>query len=447
MNKNEIRKIISKTKRKSSFVSIIMIILALGTIVMIDSPIKYLIATLFVIVGVGIILKIYSVSYLLFDECNPQLYYAVEQGIVKQVPLDKQMIVSEFIGDYSSAIQIANSLVADAKSANVKATYIAAISRNAFLAGDYELCKSSIDTFNKVTGTIKKSNIIFKLENVRNDFFLAYINGDYESAKGLLAQLNTLARKQKNSFKCTILYYNATVDYALGRFEEAKAEFSQIIAQFPNMHFATMSQNYLDSKENAVPIEHTQIKEVELPPTTRIEKASKRDWAKVIIAILVVFSIIFVAPKIINMQYKGDTALSAIQKDNESDIVSIEKTIEVDDSHIVCIFKNADDVLGVAYLEKKNENYYCYIQQDFEYLMFEENDDCLSKMHTSGKSQEIVFKWVFDKKFVDEQFTCIELTMNKKPVYFCYYLTPEKQYFANSYSSVFDDSTDKALSL
>lgn len=447
MDKNEIKKIINKTKRKSAFISGIMIILVLFTIVMIDSPIKYLIAVLFVIVGVSIILKIYSVSYLLFDECNPQLYYAVEQGIVKQVPLDKQMIVSEFIGDYSSAIQIANSLIADSKNTNVKATYISAISRSAFLAGDYELCKSSIDNFNKVTSNIKNNNVIFKLENVRNNFFLAYINGDYESAKRLLAQMNALAKRQRNSFKCTMLYYNATVDYALGRFEEATAEFSQITAQFPNMHLATMSQKYLDSKENAISIEHTPIKAVELPQTAKIEKLSRRDWAKAIIAILVVLSIIMSAPAIINMQYKGDTALSAIQKDNETDIISIEKTIDIDDNHIVCIFKNADGVLGVAYLEIKNEAYYCYIQQDFEYLMFEENDESLSKMHTSGKSQEIVFKWVFDKNLVDEKFTCIELTQNDKPIYFCYYLKPEKRYFANSYSSVFDDSTDKTLTV
>lgn len=439
MDKNEIKKIVNKTKRKSIFVTVIMIILFLGTIVMIDSPIKYLIAVLFVIVGVGITLKINSVSYLLFDECNPQLYYAVEQGIVKQVPLDKQINVSEFIGDYSSAVKIAKSLVADTKSANVKATYIAAISRSAFLSGDYELCKSSIDDFNKVTSNIKNKNIIFKLENVRNNFFLAYINGDYESAKRLLAQLNDLAKKQKNSFKCTMLYYNATVDYALGRFEEATAEFSQITAQFPNMHLATMSQKYLDSKENAIPIEYTPIKEVELPNTAKIEKVSKRDFAKAIIAIMVVFSIIMSAPAIINMQYKGNTALSAIQKDNETDIISIEKTIDIDDKHIVCIFKNADGILGVAYLEIKNEDYYCYIQQTFEYLLSEENDECLSKMHTSGKSQEIVFKWLFDKNLVDEQFTCVELTQNNKPIYFCYYLTPERKYFTNSFTSVFDE--------
>lgn len=146
-----------------------------------------------IIIGLAVIMKVQNPSYILFDQCDPQLYYAVAQGVTKQVPLDKQAIVSEFIGDYSSAIQILSSLLEQTKNDYSKLAYLSDLARNAFFAGDYQLCQKYIADFNLLLGNKKVNEFIIK----RNDFFASYIDGDYQKAKNLLAEIDTLVKRQK----------------------------------------------------------------------------------------------------------------------------------------------------------------------------------------------------------------------------------------------------------
>lgn len=425
IDENRLRKIINTVNKRMKLTIGITIVAVLAVLFVMELPIKYLVALLFVIAGLGFLLKAINVSYLLFDECNPQLYYAAVQGISKQVPLDKQMLVAEFIGDYSSAIAIAKHIVENNKNARVKATYVACVSRIAFFAGDYELCKKSVDDYYALT----KGKSTFEIDNKRNELYIAYINGDYEKAKELLAEINAKVKKQKNSFKCNMLYYNAIVDYSLNSFDEANREFNEIIEKYPNMYLASVAQKYIASIENGTGIEPQQLSEAELPQSAKTEKPSRKELIKAIGAVVLLIALIIGAPLAINSQYVGATPISAIQKQSDTCIKAIKENIKVDDEHIVCVFEEENGVLGVAYLEKKGEKYSCAVEQGFEYL----DDKQPSKMHASGKSREIVFKWAYDKQSVDEAYTIVELELNDKPIYFCYKLKPEKRYFSNLY--------------
>ena len=225
MDTAQINKLIMKIKRKSTFISVAMVLVALLFILIMESPIKYFLSILTIIVGLAVIMKVQNPSYILFDQCDPKLYYAVVQGVTKQVPLDKQAIVSEFIGDYSSAIQILSSLLEQTKNDYSKLAYLSDLARNAFLAGDYQLCKKYVADFNLLLGNKKVNEFIIK----RNDFFASYIDGDYQKAKNLLVEIDTLVKRQKNSFKCKILFCNALTDYSMNNFDLSLAEFQEII--------------------------------------------------------------------------------------------------------------------------------------------------------------------------------------------------------------------------
>lgn len=429
MDEIRLRKIISNVNKKTKITIGITIFVTLSVLFVMESSIKYLIALICAVAGLVFLFKARNVSYLLFDECNPQLYYSAVQGISKQVPIDKQMLVAEFIGDYSSAIAIAQDMVKNSKNNMVKASNYACISRIAFFAGNYELCKKSVDDYFALTN----GKSTFGIDDIRNEFYIAYINGNYEKAKELLAEINTRAKKPKNSFKCNMLYYNAIVDYSLNSFDEAKCEFNEIVERYPNMYLASMAQKYLASMENGAEVEPQPLSEVELPQSAKTEKPNIKELIKAITAVALLIALIIGTPLAISLESVGATPILAIQKQSETEINAIEETIEVDEKHIVCVYEEANGVLGVAYLEKKGKKYSCAVSQSLEYPVV--SDDPLpAKMHTSGKSREIVFKLMNDRKNVDESYTVVELELNDKPVYFCYILKPEKRYFSNLYA-------------
>lgn len=431
MNTAQINKLIKKIKRKSTFISVAMVLVALLFILIMESPIKYFLSILTIIIGVAVIMKVQNPSYILFDQCDPQLYYAVVQGVTKQVPLDKQAIVSEFIGDYSSAIQILSSLFEQTKNDYSKLTYLSDLARNAFFAGDYQLCQKCIADF-KMLSRDKKINQLFIK---RNDFFSAYINGDFKMAKDTLAEINVMAKKQKNSFKCNMLFYNALTDYSMNNFDLSVAEFQEIINRFPNMYLATASTAYINGIKNNTPVEISNPVTTEIPQSATLQKASKKDIIKVIICLIIILGCVIGVPTAINMEYTADTPTLAIEKYDDMDIISsIEYTIEIDDSHIVCIYKNTDDLLGVAYIQAKNEKYKCMIANCDSYILIDDDSNKKpSKMHCSGESSEIVYKWLYDKANAPDDYKIVPLKQNNNTIYFCYKINPPSRYYSNFY--------------
>ncbi|MGN0533609.1 MAG: tol-pal system YbgF family protein [Eubacterium sp.] len=433
MNKDEINKIVKRTNFKGRAVSISTLIIAFALIIFAESPIKYIVGFFIIIAGVFLRIKIQDVSYLLFDRCNPQMYYAAAQGILKQVPVDKQALTAEFIGDYSSAIKILNSIIENTKSSASKLFYISETARNAFLAGDYELCKRCIADFNQLS----KGKRINEFVKKRNDFYLLYINGDFKGAKEILAKIDKIPKKQKNSFICNMMYLNAVTDYSMNNYESAKEEFEKIVNSFPHMYLAQASKKYISSITNNTPVEINQPLVVELPKSAQMPLVTKKDILKSVIGILIIFACIIVVPAVINMQSFADTPNKAIEKYDEAEVLSIDYTLEIDDNHIVCIYENSDELLGVAYLEINDNKYQCKIANCDDYaLTSNDRDSHPSAMHSSGISSEIIYKWISDKENTPDGYNTVALNQNDKTVYFCYKINPPERYYSSLYKLV-----------
>ncbi len=436
MDRNEIHKLIKKTKRKSRLISIILILAAFAILFLLESPIKYFIAVMLILINIILTIKIQNVSYLLYDQCNPQLYYAVTQGLTKEVPPNMQAVVAEFIGDYSSAIQIYNTMLAKSKNELIKLTHITDITRNAFFDGDYDLCKKSITDFNELI----KGKKIDVITTKRNEFYLSYINGDYQKAKELLNEFNRIVKNQKNSFKCSMLYYNALVDYAMNNFDLAEKEFQDVTEQYPNMYLSAVSKNYIDSIRNHTPLEVIRYNSSELPESAVIKKVAKKDILIIVISLFVILGCIIGLPTALNFETAADTPSKAIEKYDDYPITSIMQTIPIDSKHIVAIYENADELLGVAYLQIKGEKYICKIANMDDYpLIDDDENNHPAKMHISGVSSEIVYKCLYDKSKAPADYKSVPIAQNGKTLYFCYKINPPQRYFTNLYKVELDE--------
>lgn len=451
MDRNTVLKIVKKRKTIIGLSYFIIFLMAFGVFFAMDSSAKYSITLFIVIIGVYMINKVSDPTYILFDECNPRLYYAVAQKLRKQVPIDKQVLVADFVGDYSSAVQIEENMIASVKNDMAKAFHHSCIARIAFSAGDYELCKSAIASFDEYFSAAKKNSKIqkaYEIEKIRHNFYLSFISGDYQNAKVYINEYDCKAKSKKNSFKCTMLYYNALVDYALGDTQKASDEFSTIVENYENMHFATVSKEYLEAIKNSeqikvsnVPI--SSLPKTPLPQSAQIKKLSKNDIVKLVVGLIILLLIFFV-PKItesiIESEAKADTPAQAVANyyDDGAVIVNQSKVISIDDNYEVLLFVTNQESVGVAYMEHDNEKYICKTSNLEEKVFIGFSDGKYMNMHSSGICPEITYRWQTDDANIDEGYTAVEFNVNNEKYYFVYKLSPPERHFANGYRLLTD---------
>ncbi len=434
MDTKKANEIIKQKKKRSHISTVIVVIIAFVFAIFIQSPIKYFLVAALIIAGLITFTKIRDTARILYEDCNPQLYYAVEQGLNKQVPELRQIHVAEFIGDYSSAIQLSQNMLQKTKIQILRMGYIAEITHSAFMAGDYELCKNSISDY-KSTASGRKDGVVVK----RDEFYSAYIDGNYSLSKQLLGEMSALVKQKTNSFDCMMLYYGALTDYALNDFEAASTQFKELAERFPNMHLATVAKAYLNGIENNEAVAVLPPKAADLPPSAEMTTIQKKDIFKMIFLLAGIFACVFIAPKLLGISNSADTPLQAIQKYEDVQATEINYTLQIDEKYSVCIF-SSDDSLGVAYLKTIGSKYLCKIAaSDSELLTDNEFDYIPSKMHSAGKSSEIVYLWVYNENEVPQGYDFVPIQAKGKNLIFCYKLREPRQYYFNSYGIDFEE--------
>lgn len=432
MDKNQITNTIKSLKRKARTVTLLIIVIAFAILFLVEPPIKYVLIILLIIVNLLLSSKILTAEYLLYDECNPKLYYAVVQGTLKQVPIDKQVIVAEFIGDYSSAIQISNSLIEKSKNDLVKLVHLTNISRNAFLAGDFELCQKTLDKFNALA-TGKKIN---NQQLLKNDFYISFINKEYVKSKELLADFESSVKRTRKSFDCQMLFYKAIVNFSLGDIETANSQFESIVSNFPNMYLAEKSKIYLNGTIDELKDIKISETPTELPETAKLVKPNKKEIIKPIICIVILIGCIIGGIYSISND-ANDTIEQAIEEYDDIAVTNIENSIKVDDEYSIILYENVEESLGVAYVKTKYDKFVCKISNYDDYSQTE-NENYWAKMHVSGSTREISYKFFNDKNDAPKEYSILPIEYNNKTIYFCYKLKAKQKYYSNLYSIDFD---------
>lgn len=331
-------------------------------------PVHYtyraIIAVAVALVSLFIMRKIrLSADDILYDECDPHTYYAVSHGIY---PKDStsyiDALTAYFIGDFGSAAGLLSSLLKRKSVRTVKLRYLDLLASVSFCAGDFDLCRQTVDELNTLLANMRMNADVKSIYCARYDFFIHFMNCDYQSAlEGLKVCKAVGADKQKNTYKFMMCYYTAIALYYSNKIPEARAEFELIAKLEPNIFVTEKAKGYIRAIDNNefMPIGSVSLKESceqasDLPALTREDKR-KLKLSICFLIVCVSFAVIctFEMPEL-----KRDTAFNVINSDVE--ISEVSRIIPLDDEYSLATFSTMEDEIGVAYLKNRKNDKYSY---------------------------------------------------------------------------------------
>ena len=428
MDKTVIQKLIQQYKRRSVAVSAVFMVAAFLCVLLMESPLKYVAGVALIAAGIGLSAKILNVSALLFDRCDAPLYYAVAQGLTKEISPERQALVAEYIGDYTAAISLLRRQTDSTNITLLKGVYLSDMARCAFLAGDKEQCAQLLAKYEALP--LKHYD---KLQQAYAAFYRAYLSGDYQMAKAQLIVIDKLTKRPHNATRCQLLYLHGITDYASGETEKAVAAFREIADRFPKMYFATAADSYLDSIKNNTPLVlHAQPAPEPLPTDTA--EPARHGAKKPLIALAIILICLIGIPAAVTATASAPTPEEAIAKTAEAEGIRILNTIPIDDACFVCLCTDKDGTLGEAYLKRNGDKYLCGIANlDDTTLLALDADSPRAKMHATGKTCDIVFFWTPDSAHCPKGYDKVSVDSNGRTLWFCYQIQEARQHFSNIY--------------
>ena len=401
---------------------------------------RVIIAVAVALVSLFIMRKIrVSADDILYDECDPHTYYAVSHGIY---PKDStsyiDALTAYFIGDFGSAAGLLSSLLKRKSIRTVKLQYLDLLASVSFCAGDFDLCRQTVEELKALLTDMKIRSDVKSIYCARYDFFIHFMNCDYQSALERLKVCKAVgADKQKNTYKFMMCYYTAIALYYSNKIPEARAEFELIAKLEPNIFVTEKAKAYINAIDNNefMPIGSVSLKEFcekasDLPVLTREDKR-KLKLSVCFLALCVGFAVIctFEMPEL-----KRDTAFNVINSDVE--ISEVSRIIPLDEDYSLATFSTTEDEIGVAYLKnRKNDKYsYCisyiatpeiYCEKDNGYYIT-----------AGGNAQKVYFDITDDLRSIPENCEIKGFTHNGKE-YYLYIINTTNEYTSASTCGVY----------
>lgn len=382
---------------------------------------RVIIAVAVALISLSIMRKIrLSADDILYDECDPHTYYAVSHGIY---PKDStsyiDALTAYFIGDFGSAAGLLSSLLKRKSIRTVKLQYLDLLASVSFCAGDFDLCRQTVEELKALLTNMKIKPDIRNVYSARYDFFIHFMNCDYQSALERLKVCKAAgADKQKNTYKFMMCYYTAIALYYSNKIPEARAEFELIAKLEPKIFATEKAKAYIHAIDNNefMPIGSVSLKEfcekaADLPVLTREDKR-KLKLSVCLLALCVGFAVIctFEMPEL-----KRDTAFNVINSDIE--ISEVSRIIPLDDEYSLATFSTTEDEIGVAYLKnRKNDKYsYCISYVATPEIYCEKDNGYY--ITAKGNAQKVYFDITDDLKSIPENCEIKGFTHNGKEYY------------------------------
>lgn len=382
---------------------------------------RVIIAVAVALVSLFIMRKIrVSADDILYDECDPHTYYAVSHGIY---PKDStsyiDALTAYFIGDFDSAAGLLSALLKRKSIRTVKLRYLDLLASVSFCAGDFDLCRQTVDALKALLTDMKVRSDVKSIYCARYDFFIHFMNCDYQSALERLKVCKAVgADKQKNTYKFMMCYYTAIALYYSNKISEARAEFELIAKLEPNIFVTEKAKGYIQAIDNNefMPIGSVSLKESceqasDLPVLTREDKRRLK-LSVCFLALCVGFAVIctFEMPEL-----KRDTAFNVINSDVE--ISEVSRVIPLDEDYSLATFSTTEDEIGVAYLKnRKNDTYSYYISYVATPEIYCEKDNGYY-ITARGDAKMVYFDITDDLRSIPENCKIRGFTHNGKEYY------------------------------
>ena len=391
-------------KKYKSIRMLLAVLLVIFIISVLLLPIKLLFKALliavFLIAFLFIKLQIESrKSNILYQECNPEKYYCVNQIYHNGFVSFDDMMAMSALGDFNRAAAFFKAEISMPKNKtkyykeNLKLSYAECL----FSAGAYdESLKVSTDFQNQFSDEDLKNNIYLMNHNLYS-FFGNFIKKDYDACIVILDTLKSSELKYHNLFKCKVNYYYAITYYYSNHIEKAKEYFEKIKEINDSLYYSKKARIYLDNinKDKHLELSFDEIPGYESAPVDVEEK--KKENRKVYIKALLALA--FIAVLFVSVYFL--ISMDGNKKGTAEEVISYSMEIEADikailpvenESASLCVFQNKKDLdyLYVAYLESYENGLYSYgIAYDF--LAGEDGVYSLLDAYDKNKSSEALF--------------------------------------------------------
>lgn len=376
-----------------------------------------------------------SADDILYDECDPHTYYAVSHGIYpKDSTAYIDALTAYFIGDFGSAVGLLSTLLKRKSIRTVKLQYLDLLASVSFCAGDFELCRQTVEELKVLFSKIKMKSDVKRVYSARYDFFIHFMNCDYQSALESLEICKALgAEKQKNTYKFMMCYYTAIALYYSNKIAEARAEFELIAKLEPKIFVTEKAKSYINAIDNNVflSVDSLSLK-ASCERAADIPVLNMEDKRKLKLSIIILMIGIAIAVVCFNEipGVKHDTAYNVIN--DEVAVSEITDLITLDEEYSLVLFSTTEDEIGVAYLKNHNKDKYAfcisYVAAPEIYL---EKDNGYY-ITASGEAQRVYFDITDNEKLIPDNSQITEFTHNGKTYYFYIFKTEEKYNFSNS---------------
>lgn len=361
-----------------------------------------------------------SADDILYDECDPHTYYAVSHGIYpKDSTTYIDALTAYFIGDFNSAAGLLSTLMKAKTIRTARLQYLNLLASASFCAGDFDLCRQTVDELNTLLANMRMKADVKSIYSARYDFFICFMNCDYQSALERLKICKTIgADKQKNTYKFVMCYYTAIALYYSNKLPEARTEFELIAKLEPKIFVTEKAKSYINAIDNNVfmPINSISLKEsceqAENLPKLTSEDKRKLKLSICFLALCVCFSITCVLEM---PELKRDTAFNVINSDVE--ISEVSRIIPLDEDYSLAVFSTTENEIGVAYLKnRKNDKYsYCISYIATPEIYCEKDNGYYIK--ANGKTKEVYFDITDDWRLIPENCEIKGFTHNGKKYY------------------------------
>lgn len=432
MDEKRAAELINKYKKLKHLVKLFAVLIVIEFIILpAELDVRVYIAFFMTLIMCFLASKINSsVRNIAVKECDPVLFDTVAKGISSVENIVNDIFVAEMVGDYQKGIELSVKKLKSLKKKKIeKLFYLESITKLAFEGGDFELCQKYCREITDLLDSVRLKYEVKKRYIDRVNFYIDFINCDYESALNHL-KICMYIPNQQNSYKAVMQYYQGLVYYYSSKGDEARKCFEYVCCHAPKLKIADFSQKYIDALDNGI------FKAIETNSYNTEFQADENDtkiqmpvWKKIFLVICAVVLIIC-GVRIADID-KG-TMPEVLTKDTGYELVGSPALFRIDEKYCLCVFETSESNIVTAYLEKCGADQYKMKASYQDRLEGYINDNADYYLHADGKSPKVIFDITDDKNAIPENKTIKEFTTDGKKHYLYYSAEKEKYHYFSS---------------
>lgn len=291
----------------------------------------------------------------LFEELNPFKYYAV-MGVYGKDLTEDNYEFNYAVGNYERAVSLCLKELSKTKLKQIEVECKYYLALCYFETENYEKLKTVCNELKAVFSSDKNGKVYKEQYGLVFDYFIDFLNGDYEKCKSIKSRTESTDKKYSNFYRIKAQFYYAVALYKNNEIADACKEFENIAVCCPDLNLSKLSAKYLNSaRDNESDTETPNHSSYETQKESYITSPQKEMTKGR--TVLLVLCLVVLAFLLIKMNHSSVGSALDVLYENEGATAIIETVPVNDDGDVLCVYEKNENI-GVAYLDEVGENEY-----------------------------------------------------------------------------------------